>query len=183
MKREIRAAVRGSGPIARSDVERWIASGDLRVLMELNSLIFGQRKRVVPAMAAAEVCGFAEVYFKRLFLELPRGTYAMTLECISWFRALWSDPSAPRQFVQNLKHMLAEAYRSGNRVARARVVHGVLEHLCETPEIAAFFSDWKDDLELKDAYFQALKWGSQVQQATSDPGQFGHGNRGQRAPG
>ena len=159
LKREIRAAVRGPGPIAHSDVERWIASGDLRVLMELNSLIFGQIERVVPAMSMMEVCGFVEVYFERLFLELPRGTYAMTLECISWFRALWNDPSTPRQFVQNLKQMLAEVCRSGNRVARDRAVYGVLEHLFESPEIAALFSDWKDDPELKDAYCEALDWG------------------------
>ena len=125
---------------------------------ELYRLILGQPNRITPPLTIEEICAFAQVYFRKSFLETPRGTYAPTLEFIHWFIVLWTNPSIPRQYADNLKRMLAELYRSGTRVTRDRVVYGLLEHLCENPKVARYFSDWKDDPDLKTAYTLALEW-------------------------
>lgn len=158
MKREVLTAANAENAIARSDIARWIASGDLRVLMEVGAIVLENSHRIEPPMAIEDLCKIVLLFFKRTFRELPRKTYTPTLEFVDWFRQLWNNCSYPRQYVQDLKEMLADLYRSGTQVVRDRVTDGVLEHLCETPAIAAFFADWRGDPELKHAYDMAIEW-------------------------
>jgi hypothetical protein len=52
----------------------------------------------------------------------------------------------------------ANPYVSGDDKLRQCLVVATLEHLFENREIAKFFSDWKNQEILADAYERAIKW-------------------------
>jgi hypothetical protein len=60
--------------------------------------------------------------------------------------------------VEALKSWLAGFYRDADADLRDTVVLMLLEHLLEDPEIAAYFSDWREDPTLREAYEQAMEW-------------------------
>ena len=79
-------------------------------------------------------------------------------EFVQWFRSLWNDPDVPRNYLADLKTMLAQLYRASDRERADRLVNAIIEHLFETPEIAEFFSDWKSDPVLARGFARAMEW-------------------------
>jgi hypothetical protein len=62
----------------------------------------------------------------------------------------------PRNALKELKTLLARVYREGDQKLKVAIITGALEHLFGDSRILRFFADWKDDPELRAAYFEAL---------------------------
>ena len=60
--------------------------------------------------------------------------------------------------LDEIKSRLARLYKSGDIDVRECIVNGILEHLFERNDVAAYFIDWKADSELGQAYDDALLW-------------------------
>ena len=76
-----------------------------------------------------------------------------------WFKVLWKNKEANTILISEMKKMAAEVYNAGDDGVKYAVETAFLEHLFEDPEIASYFSDWREDAILKPAYERAMEWG------------------------
>jgi hypothetical protein len=112
-----------------------------------------------------EICSTIEEYYKQCFIQnLDNSEYAPNrsiagLEFVGWFSALWRDAGVPREYLVRLKQMLREVCVE-HGVPAAQISGAVLEHLFETPEVAVFFADWREDPQLRSAFDGATDWAS-----------------------
>jgi hypothetical protein len=75
-----------------------------------------------------------------------------------WFESLFEDKDIPRDISVRLKEWLAQFYRESDAELRLAIVNAILEHLFENRRIRRFFSDWKTDPLLSQAYAEAEMW-------------------------
>lgn len=54
---------------------------------------------------------------------------------------------------------LEQVFRAGNPDTRNRIETGALEHILEKPSLRPYFSHWKEDPVLHEAYEPAMLWG------------------------
>jgi hypothetical protein len=163
--REIQDAAQGTARIPASKVKNWIRSQSLDVHGALTGLISDHSTRIEPPLSMKEICDAHLHYYRRCLLENAQSEYVPSryiagYELTSWFNGLWKDSSVPREYLSQLKAMLAELYKSGDPSFREAIVNAVLEHLLEDPEMARFFEDWKAEPTLKQAYDLAMEWGT-----------------------
>ncbi len=60
--------------------------------------------------------------------------------------------------MSEIKDWIARQFINGDTDIRRTLVQATLEHLFEDPTISDFFSDWRSESSLADAYRQAKEW-------------------------
>lgn len=156
-------------PIARDLVLRWMQSADIEILGATYALISDVHhlSRIDPPLSLADTHPFMRHYYDRCLREDPDGEwsdsrYSAGWDLVSWFGSLWKDPAVPRQVLKDFKEWLATLYREGDKDLRECIVTATLEHICEDPNIAKYFADWKLDPELEVAYRKAMLWSEKL---------------------
>jgi hypothetical protein len=120
-------------------------------------------RRVEPPLSMEEICSAVQEYYRQcLIQDLQTSQYAPNrsiagIELVGWFQLLWRDTAVPREYVSRLISMLRELCVE-KRVPQDQMAGAVLEHLFETPQIAALFADWKSDSRLEKAFDLATEW-------------------------
>jgi hypothetical protein len=146
-----------------SEVRAWLSHPSLDVLAVTTDLILENPEKIEPPLAMREICDVVRDYYRRCLKEDHESEFVPPIhiagyELVRWFRNLWSDSSLPRDYLIDLKTMLAELYRSSDQQSADRLVNAVIEHLFETPEIAEFFNDWRNDPVLSKGFARAMEW-------------------------
>lgn len=152
-------------PIPRKNVLRWMKSKELEVLGVIDSYISSSKynHRIDPPLELGDIISFKKRYLSRCLIEGQEsdwisGRYEAAWEIAAFFSSLWSDSNVSRDVVNDLKKWLGHQYAQAAPDIRVSIVNGTLEHLFEVPEIANYFSDWKDIPDLCSAYLDAKKW-------------------------
>jgi hypothetical protein len=159
----IQEAIQGPGKVPASEVKNWLGHPSLDVLSVATDLILEHSRQIEPPLSMREICDAIRDYYRRCLLEDRETEFVPPLqmagyELVRWFRNLWGDADVPREYVTDLKTMLAELYKASEREKADRLVNAVIEHLFETPEIANFFIDWKSDPVLARGFARAMEW-------------------------
>jgi len=160
-----------SEAIARLGLEKlreWMRSEDMEVLGCVYHTIGDRRydSRIEPALSADERDLFLKRYFTRCFREDPKGQwcnsrYSAGWDLVGWLTALWKESKADpksQSFLAGWKEWLRTLYLEGDEPLRECLTNATLEHLFETGGIAKYFSDWKDEVPLSEAYVRAMDW-------------------------
>jgi hypothetical protein len=150
-------------PIARNRVLEWMRAEDIESMGALYSLITDHFSRIQPLLGFDDYHPFALKYFQRCLLENPQGEwthsrYGAGHNIVGWFVWCWRDPTQRSATVGALKEWLARLYIDGDSEVRQCLVQATLEHLFENPEVAEYFSDWKEYPVLSAAYAEAMEW-------------------------
>ena len=153
----------GSRPIARQRVLEWMQTDDIECMGALHSLITDQYDRIQPALRFDEYHSFVLSYCRRCLLEDPQSEWAVTRygaghTLIGWFVGWWRDPTHRASTIPALKEWFAAVYVAGDPDVRTALVQATLEHLFENPEVAEYFSDWREHPVLSTAYDEAMEW-------------------------
>lgn len=153
------------GSIAKVRVLDWMRSNDTEALGALYTFLMKRANadRVEPKLSFAEHKAFVLPYFQRCLLDDPQGEWAHSRyraawDLASWFGAIWKDPRVDKAELLSVKRWLADVYINSNEVVRRCIVNGTLEHVFENKQIADYFSDWKTDPILLQAYRAAMNW-------------------------
>jgi hypothetical protein len=151
--------------ITKDLVTKWMQSSDIEVLGALYAFLMDSKysKRIFPGVTLQEYMDFITHYFERCLIEdaegnWAHGRYAAAWDFASWFGALWKDKNIEKEDLRRLKSWLGDVYVRADNDIKHCIVTGTLEHLLEDREIAVFFSDWKKDKLLADAYSEASLW-------------------------
>ena len=162
---EVTAQLLSESPAARimaDKVFHWMKSNNIEVLGAVFKLLHKQEHfcRIEPPLTFSDYHPFHLHYYERCLRENPDGVwtesrYFAAHSLVAWFKGIWKDPSIPKRAFRELKSMLARLYHEGDEQLRTCIITGALEHLFESRDISKFFSDWKDDPVLKEAYHEA----------------------------
>lgn len=149
--------------IPGDELREWMKSNDLEVLGFLNSLIHNHRFRIEPPIDLADYIAFVKHYYGRCLRVNPdgewcKGRYPAGWDIVKIFCSLWDEKEQPTKVIAGLKKWLAEIYRKGDSDVRLCLETATLEHLFERKAIRKFFSDWKKDAVLLQAYENAMLW-------------------------
>lgn len=164
--RQIENAIKGSLPTPASLVRGWMECTSLEVRAVLTDLILDHSNCIEPTLSMEEVCDLTEGYYRDCLIQnVAESQYVPNrhiagYELVRWFAKLWNDPEVPRRFLERIKAMIRDLYLK-NTVPPKEIVTAVLEHLFETPDIQAFFADWKSNPKLAEAFTLAKGWGDQ----------------------
>lgn len=155
-----------TGPIARDDVRRWIASGDLLTWSAVYELTRIASERITPELGD-EALDLIRRYLLRCIEENPapgdllHGGFEAAWELaatLKHWRSLGTKPaeSALRGTALDLEKL----YRRADAATRNRILCGVLEHAFEDPALRRHFAAWnRSDDEVREAYKMATEWG------------------------
>lgn len=161
--KRIQEAIQEPQKVSASDVKSWLRHPSLDVLSVATDLILEHSRKIEPPLAMQEICDAVRNYYRRCLQEDRESEFVPPLhiagqELVRWFKSLWTDPDVPREYLADLKTMLADLYKSSDQEKADRLVNAVIEHLFETPGIAEFFGDWKSDPALSRGFARAMEW-------------------------
>lgn len=147
-------------------IKRWMGSDSIEVAGAVADLVTyaPYHERIEPPLSQEELEAFLFSYYERCMREDLEGEwaanrYGAAREIVGWFRAVPEDECVSSQsFLVHMKHWLAALYKASGSDIRTAIVTGMLEHVLEEPRWRGFFSDWRLDHELRDAYDEALRW-------------------------
>ncbi len=159
----IQEAIQGSQKVPAYEVKNWLRHSSLDVLSVATNLILEHSRQIEPPLTMQEICDAVRDYYRRCLQEDRESEFVPSLhvagyELARWFRNLWDDPEVPREYLADLKTMLAELYKSADQAKADRLVNAVIEHLFETPGVPEFFADWKSDAALSRGFARAMEW-------------------------
>lgn len=163
---EIRKVIESDVSVPADRVRAWMKSDDLEVQAGIVIIISEYQDRIDPPIEGETIFRFCLNYYKRCFLENPPDgefTANRTVEGYAlhnWFKILWGNKESNSRLLDEIKRMVADVYVSGDAGSRYAIETAFLEHLFEDREIEAYFSDWKCNVALKDAYDRAREWGT-----------------------
>jgi hypothetical protein len=160
---KLRAAMRSPASIPASDIRAWMCDAPVEVLALLARLVLNHSRQIVPPLSMEEICDLVRRYYQQVLTQETHSEFVPPRsiaghELVRWFRGLWNDSAVPRKYLDDLKMMLAELYKSGDAQLTTTLINAVFEHLFETPEIAEFFQDWRSDPTMADAFNEAMEW-------------------------
>lgn len=165
MYAEVVRLLESDATIARDDVQRWIAEGDLRTWSALYELIARAHERIVPELGD-EAMEFVRRYLLRCIEENPapgdllHGGYEAAWELAAMLKQWRQHGGRAADAVRAVAVDLEKLYRRADPATKNRVLCGVLEHAFEDPGLRRHFTNWdRGSHELRDAYKLALEWG------------------------
>ncbi len=149
--------------ISYDKIKTWMKADDIEILGAVVYFITDRRyyPYIEPPLAFSDYHGFMLNYYRRCFIENPRGEwsdsrYSAGRSLVSWFKGLWDDPEAPRSALSELREFMGELYKQEDEDVRDCLITATLEHLLSNRKIAKFFSVWIKDPVLDKAYQEAL---------------------------
>jgi len=157
-------------PLSCELVREWMKCSDMEVMGAVFKLIHEPEhyNRIKPPLTLDDYLTFHLKYYERCLRESPDGVwcdsrYIAAHSLVAWFKGLWKDNNVSRDALKDLKSLLARLYLGGDEELKVAIITGVLEHLFSDSTIVEFFTDWKDDPQLKAAYFEALCYAEREQ--------------------
>jgi hypothetical protein len=166
---EIEKTFKSEEKVKHASVEEWMKADDLEVLATLYFYLTEEDYylKVDPYLTEWDYFEFIKIYLSRCIKEdresdMSHSRYSAGYGMMGWFKGYWEDEEVSRELLTEFKQWMAALYKEGDEPIRTAIVHAALEHLFETPEIQTFFSDWKDDPILRDAYLEAKDWGDNI---------------------
>ncbi len=161
---QVEAMLHSARAIPAESLLEWLESADPRIVTAGLCAASEHRQRIAGPVPVEEMCSRALSHFRRNFrVAGSRSTAEARHEdgrsFSAWFATVSADDFFPRRALQDLKELLAQAYREGDEALRQHIVVDVLEPLFESRRLVAHFIDWKGDPELSEPFAQALEWG------------------------
>jgi hypothetical protein len=116
---------------------------------------------IEPNLTEEDYYHFIKDYLRRCLIENPSGEWTETRyeagwSFVNWFKSYWKNKSLERDYASELKEWLAEIYVSGDDDVRLCISTSILEHIFDKKGISKFFSDWRNDPVLKQAFEEAM---------------------------
>lgn len=150
--------------IPAPEVRRWMSSEDVEVLGATYELLTNTRHapRISPALAFDDVFAFLLRYYEICLTrdaegEWADGRYSAGGELVRIFVSFW-DNGKDKHYFQTIKSLLKRLYLAGDAELKKCIEHAIIEHLFEREAIREFFSDWRDNPQLRPAYEEAMLW-------------------------
>ncbi|HXN24687.1 MAG TPA: hypothetical protein VOA41_18290 [Candidatus Dormibacteraeota bacterium] len=84
-------------------------------------------------------------------------SYSAGSDLVGWFVSMW-DEKRDKKYFEAIKSRLAQLYIDGSPELKECIEHGVIEHLFERKAIRQFFSDWRDNPDLRPAFDEGMLW-------------------------
>ncbi len=146
-------------------IRDWLNSGKIETLAVIYSFYDEKEisKKTIPPWTFIDHYNLIVGYFSLCFEKDHEDDYCMHsrysagTEIIGWFVDFWDDKRVPRKYLKAMKNWLATLYKQGDKELKECLITATLEYLFEDKEIFEYFSDWKGDLELNEAYRRAKK--------------------------
>jgi hypothetical protein len=142
-----------------------MGSDDIDVLGALHSYLTEspERLRIEPPLPPEEYETFLLRYLGLCLHGYPDSEWAEDVYSAGrlWgnlFRERWRESGGPSPQVEALKTWLADYYRAAGFSLQGRIITSLLEHLFTDEEFAAYFSDWREDPVLREAYEHGMIW-------------------------
>lgn len=164
--------------VDKATVLRWMECEDLEIKGVVCYILLEHRFQsvVTPPLSFEEINVFVARYFGQCITKNPEGEWSLNRhEAASalshWIRDIWHGSNVPRSVIAEWKGWLARLYKTGDENVRYVIIYGTLEHAFEDDEVADFFRDWRDDVELKDVYDEALQWKEGLKREPPQSGQ------------
>jgi hypothetical protein len=162
--------------VVQGQVKKWMESDDIQALGAVYYLIFDRRyyPRIEPLLSFRDYKSFLLPYYERCFREDPQVDWASTRytagwDLVGWFMGTWRDDTIPKKSLGEIKRWLGDLYRDADEQLRDCLITATLEHLFEDRKVAKFFTDWRDDPVLGEAYSSALTWTTRFNTASPQP--------------
>ncbi len=149
------------------EINKWIESDDIEIL-GLLFYILDQRNNLIESFPSMEkTIKFYIYYFRRCLIEDPQSDWAdnryiAAYDLMRLYKALRKDICVPLNFLKDIRVMIRDVYKIGNKDVKESVINGVLEHLFEDKDIQLEFDEWRNDSELSKAYYEALEWSHRI---------------------
>jgi hypothetical protein len=70
---------------------------------------------------------------------------------------MW-DEKRDKKYFEAIKSLLEKLYLTGEAELKKCIEHAIIEHLFERKPIRKFFSNWRDDPQLRPAYEEGMLW-------------------------
>lgn len=154
-----------SHTIDNADIKNWMRSSNIEVLGVLTSYILEKEysRRIEPNLTFEEVHRFIMSYYERCLVEDPKGEwvdsdYEAAWSLAKWFNYLWSDKKTYNKEIIEFKSWLGNLYKSSDKRLQKCLINGLLEHIFEDKNIASFFKEWENDIDLAQAYNEGKNW-------------------------
>jgi len=119
--------------------------------------------RINPTLSFDEIFDFTLQYFDWCMRTDPapggwaNTRYSAGWDLVGWFFGLW-DEGRDKKYFKVIKSRLAKLYKAADADLKKAIEHAIIEHLFERKQVRNFFSDWKDDPELKSAHDEGMLW-------------------------
>lgn len=162
--RELNQPDKVTSTLPATKVHSWMSSGDPEVLGATYSLVTKERhlERIQPPLSFDEQFDFLLRYFEFCLRNNPQGKwiddrFTAGSDFVSIFVSLW-DEGRDKKYFQEMKSLLRRLYIEGTGELKDSIEQAIVEHLFEREPIREFFSDWRDDPQLRPAYDAGVLW-------------------------
>lgn len=162
---EILAVLDSGASVPRSDVRRWIDTGDLLTWSALYELLDSGASRIEPEIGQ-EAIDVMRDYLLRCLEENPapghylHAGYEAAWELATLLKTWRRRGGRAADAIRGVAVELEKIYRRGDDATRNRVLCGVLEHVFEDPSMRPHFTNWDRDPSLREAFRLAVEWGT-----------------------
>lgn len=163
---EIEDFLEGDHSISSGKVIEWMQSEDIEVQGAVLHLCNTPQycERIHPSLPIDMILPFRLNYLRRCLLENPQGEwsdsrYSAAHSLNNWFKYLWLEKERNKNIIYKIKIIIENLYKYGDDGVRLCIVHGILEHLFESFDLAEYFRDWQNDPILRVGYQEAMEWG------------------------
>jgi hypothetical protein len=150
--------------IPDSQVRRWMKSEDTDTLGATYGFLSkaDHVQRVTPPLPVDDVFEFMLRYYEFCLRTDPKSRWANSRysagwDLVGWFTQMW-DVKRDKKYFEAVKSLLEKVYLTGDTELKKCIEHAVLEHLFERKDIRMFFSDWRDNPQLRPAYDEGKLW-------------------------
>jgi hypothetical protein len=161
---EVVDALGGKDPIPKERVLAWMREPSLETRGAVYVLTDREWSRIRAELSMEEQCTFMGSYLVECLASDPpeadwvHGGFEAGYLLAAWFKHLHGT-SGTRNVLAGAATQLTDAYRKSDEKSRNRIETGALEHMFEQPALRAYFADWRDDPDLREAYKWAVRWG------------------------
>jgi hypothetical protein len=162
--KEFETRVGEGARIPASHVRRWMGSDDPDTLGATYGFLSNatHAQRISPPLSLDEVFDFMLRYYEFCLKTDPKSKWANSRysagwDLVGWFVHLW-DEGRDTKYVEAIKSLLERLYVPADPELKKSIEHAVVEHLFERKAIREFFSDWRDNPQLRPAYDEGMLW-------------------------
>lgn len=162
--RELKVPAEKRKSVPQAQVRKWMESTDTDTLGAVYVFLSKAEHtdRVTPPLEFDPIFDFMLRYYELCLRENPDSKWANSAysaggDLVGWFIWMW-DEGRDRKYFEAIKFRLAKLYIAGPPELKKCIEHAVIEHLFERKPIRRFFSDWKDDQQLRPAYDEGMLW-------------------------
>ena len=162
--KELKAPAPERKNVPQSQVRKWMESEDTDTLGATYVFLSKAEhvERVTPPLSFDPVFDFMLRYYEFCLKADPQSKWANSAysaggDLVGWFVWMW-DEDRDKKYFEAVKSRLAQLYISGSAELKKCIEHAIIEHLFERKPIRKFFSDWRENPQLRPAYDEGKLW-------------------------